>query len=120
MTGHAVHSAKQQALAAANHHAALVRQTQKWVANAFYGTLLKQMRESPFNSQILDGGRGGKMFTEMFDQQLADRMSRGAPSKLVNAIVQKIEGGKASRQYLKHRRVGASAAERARLYVAPH
>lgn len=91
---------------ASKRHAELVRQTQKWVAQAFYGNLLKQMRNSPFRSSIMDGGRGGQMFEEMFDQQIADRMSRGAPSKLVNAIVQKIESGHAINQYLKHSKTG--------------
>jgi Rod binding domain-containing protein len=88
--------------AAQTRHAALVRQTEKWVAQSFYGTMLKQMRKDPFKSEMFDGGRGGEMFEELLDQQLADRMSRGAAPKLVDAIVQKIERGKASASYLRH------------------
>ena len=47
------------------------------VAQTFYGTMLKQMRNSPFKSKLFDGGRGGEAFASMFDQHLADRMSRG-------------------------------------------
>jgi Rod binding domain-containing protein len=80
-------------------HNALVKQTQKWVAQSFYGTMLKQMRSSPFHSDIFDGGRGGQMFHSMLDQQLAGHMTRHAAPGLVNSIVQKIEGGKASANY---------------------
>jgi Rod binding domain-containing protein len=76
-------------------HDALVKQTEKWVAQTFYGEMLKQMRNSPFKSKIFDGGEGGQAFTEMFDQQLADKMSKGAGKKLVDSIVNKIEAGKA-------------------------
>jgi Rod binding domain-containing protein len=72
-------------------HTELVKQTEKWVSQTFYGALLKQMRNSPFKSEMFDGGRGGEAFNSMFDQQLADRMSRSAGGKLVNAIVAKIE-----------------------------
>jgi len=103
-------------------HEQLVAQTQKWVGDAFYGTLLKQMRESPFKSDIFDGGRGGEMFTTLFDQQIADRMSRSAPDRLVGSIVKKIEGSRASAAYLKHAKQTSQAAdlaEKARSYVAP-
>jgi Rod binding domain-containing protein len=88
--------------AAKTRHQALVRQTEKWVAQSFYGTMLKQMRKSPFKSEMFDGGRGGEVFHEMLDQKLADHMSRGAAPKLVDAIVQKIERGKASASYMRH------------------
>jgi len=76
-------------------HDALVKQTQIWVSQTFFGALLKQMRESPFRSELMDGGRGGQAFGSMFDQHLADRMARGSGKKLVNAIVRKIEAKKA-------------------------
>ena len=40
-------------------HDQLVETTQKWVSQTFYGTILKQMHESPFRSEVFDGGRGG-------------------------------------------------------------
>ena len=72
-------------------HKALVKQTQKWVAQTFYGTLLKQSRESPFKSDMMSGGRGGQAFGSMLDMQMAERMAKGSGNKLVNSIVNKIE-----------------------------
>jgi Rod binding domain-containing protein len=76
-------------------HAQIVDQVRKWVGLSFFGTMMKQMRQSPFRSQLMDGGRGGEAFGEMYDQQLAQRMGKGAGSKLINSIVKKIEAGKA-------------------------
>jgi Rod binding domain-containing protein len=76
-------------------HEKLVKSTQTWVATTFFGTMLKQMRESPFHSDLLDGGKGGQAFMTMFDQHLAERMARGSGTKLVNAIVRKIEAKRA-------------------------
>jgi Rod binding domain-containing protein len=77
---------------------ALEKHAQVLVSQTFFGTLLKQLRESPFRSELFDGGRGGQAFGSLFDQHLAERMSRGAGQKLVRAIVRKLEagGGKAS------------------------
>ena len=69
----------------------LVRSTQQWVAQTFFGTLMKQMRESPFKSDLFEGGRGGQAFTSLYDQKLVEQMARGAGNKLVNAIVHGIE-----------------------------
>ena len=35
--------------AVGGHHDLLVKQTEKWVSQTFYGTLLRQMRESPIS-----------------------------------------------------------------------
>lgn len=72
-------------------HDRLTAQAQKWVAQTFFGTLLKQMDESPFKSDLFSGGRGGEAFGSLYHQQLADRMARGAGHKLVGAIVRRIE-----------------------------
>jgi Rod binding domain-containing protein len=87
-------------------HEALEEQTRKWVAQTFFGPMLKQMRQSPWHSTILDGGRGGDAFNEMYDQELASHMTRGAGSKLVNAIVNKIEARNA---YSKQKLTGLNA-----------
>ena len=79
----------------AEKHQQLTEQTEKWVSQTFFGTLLKQMRDSPFKSELMDGGRGGEMFGTMFDQQLADHMGRSAGQKLVKTLVRKIEGANA-------------------------
>jgi len=64
----------------------------KWVAQTFYGTLFKQMRESPFKSKLFDGGRGGQAFAPMLDQHLVDRMASGTDKKLTNAIAKRLMG----------------------------
>lgn len=78
------------ARAAADQHAELTRTAQKWVAQTFYGAMLKQMRNSPFKSSLFEGGRGGEAFGAMLDQTLADRMARGQNNKLVRSIVRQI------------------------------
>ena len=72
-------------------HAQLTEQTQKWVAQTFFGQMFKQMRDSPFKSKLFDGGHGGEAFQQMADQRLADGMARGTGHKLVDAIVDRIE-----------------------------
>jgi Rod binding domain-containing protein len=74
---------------------ALRVEAEKLVAGTFFGTMLKQMRNSPFRSELFDGGRGGQAFGSMYDQHLAERMARGAGTKLVNQIVRKLEARKA-------------------------
>jgi Rod binding domain-containing protein len=88
----------------ATEHERLTKQAEKWVAQTFYGTLLKQMHESPFKSDLFDGGRGGQAFSSLYDQQLADRMSRGAGGKLVKTLVRRIEGRKAYKQHAESER----------------
>jgi len=92
MFGAAKHS---MAGAAAAKHAALVDQVRKWVGLSFFGTVLKQARQSPFRSKIMDGGRGGEMFGQMYDQQIAQKLGRGAGAKLVDSVVNKLEAHRA-------------------------
>ena len=77
--------------AANTQHDKLVKQTKNWVAQTFFGTLLKQMENSPFKSEMLSGGRGGEAFSSLYHQRLAEHMANGAGSKLVNSIVRRIE-----------------------------
>ena len=72
-------------------HALLTDQAQKWVAQTFFGAMLRQMRDSPFKSDLFSGGRGGQAFQEMHDQHLAERMARGAGRSLAASIVRHIE-----------------------------
>ncbi len=64
----------------------------KWVAQTFYGTLFKQMRDSPFKSHIFDGGRGGQAFAPMLDQHLVDHMGKSSSKRLTGAIARKMMG----------------------------
>ena len=98
LSGIITRSAKPQAAggsASADPHARLTEQAQKWVAQTFFGTLMKQMHDSPFKSQLFEGGRGGEAFSSLYDQKLIEHMSRGVGNKLVNSIVKKIEAGAA-------------------------
>ena len=79
-------------------HERVEEQARKWVAQTFYGTMLKQMRESPFKSDLFSGGRGGQAFTPLLDQHLADHMARASDSKLVHAIARELEARTAYQQ----------------------
>ena len=70
----------------------LTDQARKWVAQTFFGTMLKQMRNSPFKSELFEGGRGGQAFAPLLDQRLIDSMSKGTASKLTSAIARKLIG----------------------------
>ena len=66
----------------------------QWVGQTFFGTLLKQARQSPFAEQAetFTGGRGGSAFGSLLDQHLAERAGKGPGEKLVNALVNQIAG----------------------------
>lgn len=68
------------------------RQTaERFVAQTFFTPIFKQMRNSPFRSEMFSGGRGGEVFTSMLDGMLAERMGRGVGRDLVDALVRKID-----------------------------
>jgi Rod binding domain-containing protein len=75
-----------------NQHDQLVKTARVWVAQTFFGEMLKQMHNSPFKTEMTSGGRGGEAFQSQLDQHLAERMARsGAGERLVQSIVRKIE-----------------------------
>jgi Rod binding domain-containing protein len=102
-------------------HEQLVKQTETWVAQTFFGTLLKQMRNSPFKSDLFEGGKGGEMFASLQDQHLAEHMTRGAGSKLVRGIVRRVEANAAYRRQASRRPAHSATNEQAvqRNYAAP-
>lgn len=74
-------------------HDRLMKTARVWVAQTFFGEMLKQMRNSPFKSDLFDGGRGGQAFANQLDQKLAEHLSRGnAGERLARSIVNRIEG----------------------------
>jgi Rod binding domain-containing protein len=73
-------------------HEQLTGVARKFVSHAFFGTVLKQMRESPFKSELFSGGRGGETFASMLDFHLADRMAKSSGRQLAGSIVRHIEG----------------------------
>jgi Rod binding domain-containing protein len=72
-------------------HDKLVKQTRKWVAMSFFGPMLKQARQSPFHSKLLDGGEAGQAFGAMYDERLSESMTSDSSDSLVQSIVKKIE-----------------------------
>ena len=80
----------------AAHQKDLFKTAQKWVGQTFFGTLLKQMHESPFKSDLWSGGRGGEAFSTLYDQHLAERMARASGRPLANSIVKHIQRSKAA------------------------
>ena len=81
-------------------HDKVTETARKLVAQTFYGTLLKQMRNSPFKSEMFEGGRGGQAFSPLLDQHLAEHMTRPpTDNHLVNAIARKLEGKAAYQQH---------------------
>ena len=80
-------------------HSQLTQKTQQWVAQTFFGTLLKQMDESPFKSEMFSGGKGGQAFSSMYHDRLVEHMSKSAGKKLVQTLVRKIEASQAKAAY---------------------
>ena len=73
-------------------HDKLVHSARTWVAQTFFGQMLKQMRDSPFKSELFNGGRGGEAFQGQLDQKLAEHMANGrVGERLVQSIVRHIE-----------------------------
>jgi Rod binding domain-containing protein len=64
-------------------HDELVKTSQRWAAQTFFGTILKQMRNSPFKSELFSGGKQSEAFHELYDQHLAERMARSTGRRLV-------------------------------------
>ncbi len=78
-------------LSAAATEKQLFQTAQKWVAQTFFGTLLKQMHDSPFKSEMWSGGRGGQAFAPLMDQHLAERMASASGRSLARSIVKHIQ-----------------------------
>ena len=95
LTGIAGIDAKAATADPAQHRAQLEAHAGQLVSQTFFGTLLKQMRDSPFKSELFEGGKGGQAFSQLYDQRLVEQMSRGAGKKLINAIVRKFEARQA-------------------------
>lgn len=65
-----------------------LRQKAQILVNQFFvGTMLKQMRNSPFKNEMFSGGKGGEAFQGMFDQRLAEHSGDRVAKSLVDALV---------------------------------
>ncbi|MGC4030398.1 MAG: rod-binding protein [Tepidisphaeraceae bacterium] len=67
----------------------LEKQAKNLVGTTFYATLLKQMHDSPFKSDLFSGGRGGEAFNSMYDQHLATAMAQRSGDKLARPIIKR-------------------------------
>ncbi|HET6249578.1 MAG TPA: rod-binding protein [Tepidisphaeraceae bacterium] len=77
---------------AKKYHNELVKQSKRLVSQTFFGAMLKQMRNSPFKSKLLDGGRGGEVFSSLLDQHLEDKMANSkAGRSMAESMANKIE-----------------------------
>lgn len=83
---------------------------QQLVAQVFYGTMLKQMRSSPFKSDLFSGGRGGQAYSSLYDQAISERMSRSGGNKLTRVIAKSILKKDAQARYAATQAAPAPAA----------
>ena len=83
-------------------HQKVQKQAQKLVADAFYGTLMRQMHNSPFKSELFSGGRGGEAFQSLLDQRLSDHMAAATNNPLVHAITHRLERPRNLKGHLIH------------------
>ena len=77
-----------------------VRQkVQEFVSQAFIGTLLKQVRESPFKSDLFSGGQAGETYQSLYDQQVIGQVAPGIGGQLIDALERQFtsENGSAHR-----------------------
>lgn len=72
-------------------HGELETQARNLIGTTFFATLLKQMHNSPFKSDLFSGGRGGEAFGGLYDQHLAQRMAAKSGGKLTRPIVKKYQ-----------------------------
>jgi hypothetical protein len=76
----------------------LRQQVSEVVNNVFYGTLLRQLRDSQ-SSEIFDKGPGGTTFIRQLDSELIKRISQRGDAPLVDAIMKKITGTRLEQLY---------------------
>jgi len=81
-----------------NSNTQLRQQVSEVVNNVFYGTLLRQLRDSQ-NSGIFDKGPGGTTFIRQLDSELIKRISQRGDAPLVDTIMEKITGGRLKQLY---------------------
>jgi hypothetical protein len=72
----------------ANAHAERLRETAgKIVGRAFYGTMLKMLRESGLKGKYGHGGRGEEVFSAQLHDIFAERMGQADGNPLTEAMV---------------------------------
>lgn len=68
------------------------------VSAAFILPILSQVRESPFKSDLLDGGRAEAAFGQQLDVILANNITESAQFGIGKALVQQLAGPGAATQ----------------------
>lgn len=71
-------------------HARARDAAEQLVASAFILPLLTQLRNDPFKSEMLHGGRGEEMFGQQLDTIIADRIVRKTNLPIVDSIYRAI------------------------------
>lgn len=65
-----------------------LEKTSTTLVNQFFmGSMLKQMRESPFKIDMFGGGKGGDAYAGLFDQHIAENAGNGIARSLVKSMV---------------------------------
>jgi hypothetical protein len=106
---------------------ALHKTAQRLVAQVFFAPILKQMHDSPFRSDLLDGGRGGQAFSQLHDQYLIDRLARVSGQRLTRSLVRKLDARRAYRSPTNSDKAppeqapegGSPTPDQVRIHVAP-
>jgi len=75
-------------------HAELAKHARRLVGQTFFGPMLRQMRNSPFKSELFSGGRGGDAFASLLDQHMVERMAARSGRGLAESIANRIEARK--------------------------
>lgn len=68
----------------------LVEAANEFVNQAFYGPLLRELRESQ-NNPYFDNGPGGKTFLRQLDMELVRRMSGNKPSAIAESLLRQLD-----------------------------
>jgi Rod binding domain-containing protein len=67
------------------------RAAAQFVGQTFFKPIFKQMRDSPFKSELFSGGRGEEVFGSMLDGILAERMGGAVGGRLIDALVRQLD-----------------------------
>jgi len=86
---------------------------QEFVSQTFIGTLLKQVRESPFKSELFSGGSGGEAYRSLYDQHVTSQVAPGIGGKLIDALERQFKSEKTSARRLQSNFVETELKKRA-------
>jgi hypothetical protein len=72
--------------------AAQLEQSSQVLVNQFFmGSMLKQMRESPFKNEMFSGGKGGDAYAGLFDQHISENAGGRIAKSLVKSMVKQYQ-----------------------------